>query len=133
MKRRWVVLTNSCLYYFKKKDDAKPAGIIPLENLAVSPAKIESSGSGSSMASRPFSHAQHLCIPAKKRRRARLRADPGGRIHRNQRLQDQRKGGSSPGFVVACVPCCAHKAQTTSRASSSRRRARLRCTSGYAA
>jgi hypothetical protein len=44
MKRRWVVLTNSCLYYFKKKEDAKPAGIIPLENISVSAAKIEATG-----------------------------------------------------------------------------------------
>lgn len=43
-KRRWVVLTNSCLYYFKSNTDAKPCGIIPLENVVVRLAKVESSG-----------------------------------------------------------------------------------------
>eukprot|EP01119_Soliformovum_irregulare_P020367 TRINITY_DN6584_c0_g1_i2.p1 TRINITY_DN6584_c0_g1~~TRINITY_DN6584_c0_g1_i2.p1 ORF type:complete len:1254 (-),score=400.18 TRINITY_DN6584_c0_g1_i2:40-3801(-) len=34
-KKRWFVLKNNCLYYFKKETDADPCGIIPLENLLV--------------------------------------------------------------------------------------------------
>ncbi|KAG7505111.1 cytohesin-4-like isoform X1 [Solea senegalensis] len=34
-KRRWFILTDSCLYYFKYTTDKDPIGIIPLENLSV--------------------------------------------------------------------------------------------------
>ncbi|XP_018593844.1 cytohesin-3-like isoform X2 [Scleropages formosus] len=34
-KRRWFILTDSCLYYFKYTTDKEPRGIIPLENLCV--------------------------------------------------------------------------------------------------
>jgi len=34
-KRRWFVLNDGCLYYFKAKGDSEPLGIIPLENLQV--------------------------------------------------------------------------------------------------
>ncbi|XP_074552690.1 cytohesin-4-like [Halichoeres trimaculatus] len=34
-KRRWFILTDSCLYYFKYTTDKDPIGIIPLENLNV--------------------------------------------------------------------------------------------------
>ncbi|TRY87819.1 hypothetical protein DNTS_015722 [Danionella cerebrum] len=34
-KRRWFILTDSCLYYFQYTTDQEPKGIIPLENLCV--------------------------------------------------------------------------------------------------
>uniref|UniRef100_A0A3Q2DLQ1 Cytohesin 4a n=1 Tax=Cyprinodon variegatus TaxID=28743 RepID=A0A3Q2DLQ1_CYPVA len=34
-KRRWFILTDSCLYYFQYTTDKDPIGIIPLENLCV--------------------------------------------------------------------------------------------------
>ncbi|XP_027897552.1 cytohesin-2-like [Xiphophorus couchianus] len=34
-KRRWFILTESCLYYFQYTTDKDPIGIIPLENLCV--------------------------------------------------------------------------------------------------
>ncbi|XP_056143387.1 cytohesin-4 [Lampris incognitus] len=34
-KRRWFILTDSCLYYFEYTTDTDPIGIIPLENLSV--------------------------------------------------------------------------------------------------
>ncbi|XP_054997133.1 cytohesin-4 isoform X2 [Sorex araneus] len=34
-KRRWFILTDSCLYYFEYTTDKEPRGIIPLENLSV--------------------------------------------------------------------------------------------------
>ncbi|KAG5279662.1 hypothetical protein AALO_G00080230 [Alosa alosa] len=34
-KRRWFILTDSCLYYFQYTADKEPKGIIPLENLCV--------------------------------------------------------------------------------------------------
>nr|XP_057921819.1 cytohesin 4b isoform X2 [Doryrhamphus excisus] len=34
-KRRWFILTDSCLYYFEFTTDKEPRGIIPLENLCV--------------------------------------------------------------------------------------------------
>ncbi|KAI5613639.1 cytohesin 4 [Silurus asotus] len=34
-KRRWFILTDSCLYYFEYTADKEPRGIIPLENLCV--------------------------------------------------------------------------------------------------
>jgi len=34
-KKRWLIIKNNCLYYFKKDDDKDPCGIIPLENLLV--------------------------------------------------------------------------------------------------
>ncbi|XP_060882174.1 cytohesin-3-like isoform X2 [Labrus mixtus] len=34
-KRRWFILTDSCLYYFQYTTDKDPIGIIPLENLSV--------------------------------------------------------------------------------------------------
>lgn len=34
--KRWLVVTNGCLYYFKSKDDSSPLGIIPLVELTVS-------------------------------------------------------------------------------------------------
>ncbi|XP_029988250.1 cytohesin 4b [Sphaeramia orbicularis] len=34
-KRRWFILTDSCLYYFEYTTDKEPRGIIPLENLCV--------------------------------------------------------------------------------------------------
>ncbi|KAM8823988.1 cytohesin-2-like [Synchiropus picturatus] len=34
-KRRWFILTDSCLYYFQYTTDKDPIGIIPLENLLV--------------------------------------------------------------------------------------------------
>uniref|UniRef100_UPI0037E945EB cytohesin-4-like isoform X2 n=1 Tax=Semicossyphus pulcher TaxID=241346 RepID=UPI0037E945EB len=34
-KRRWFILTDSCLYYFEFTTDKDPIGIIPLENLSV--------------------------------------------------------------------------------------------------
>uniref|UniRef100_A0A8C5A9P2 Cytohesin 4a n=1 Tax=Gadus morhua TaxID=8049 RepID=A0A8C5A9P2_GADMO len=36
-KRRWFILTDSCLYYFQYTSDKDPIGIIPLENLSVRP------------------------------------------------------------------------------------------------
>ncbi|XP_029914223.1 cytohesin-2-like [Myripristis murdjan] len=36
-KRRWFILTDSCLYYFEYTTDKDPIGIIPLENLCVRP------------------------------------------------------------------------------------------------
>jgi len=34
-KRRWFILSDNCLYYFKSPKDSEPCGIIPLENLLV--------------------------------------------------------------------------------------------------
>ncbi|MEQ2273497.1 Cytohesin-1, partial [Xenotaenia resolanae] len=34
-KRRWFILTDSCLYYFEYTTDKEPRGIIPLENLSI--------------------------------------------------------------------------------------------------
>eukprot|EP01094_Clydonella_sp_ATCC50884_P021102 TRINITY_DN4557_c0_g1_i1.p1 TRINITY_DN4557_c0_g1~~TRINITY_DN4557_c0_g1_i1.p1 ORF type:complete len:923 (+),score=331.36 TRINITY_DN4557_c0_g1_i1:136-2904(+) len=34
-KKRWFVLTNNCLYYFREKADKDPCGIIPLESLEI--------------------------------------------------------------------------------------------------
>eukprot|EP00039_Didymoeca_costata_P024383 m.10155 g.10155 ORF g.10155 m.10155 type:complete len:389 (+) comp4209_c0_seq1:122-1288(+) len=34
-RKRWFTLANNCLYYFEDKDDTKPKGTIPLENLFV--------------------------------------------------------------------------------------------------
>ncbi|XGW15213.1 hypothetical protein V3C99_001030 [Haemonchus contortus] len=44
-KRRWFVLSDSCLYYFDQTTDKEPRGIIPLQNVGVR--RVES-------ASRPF-------------------------------------------------------------------------------
>lgn len=33
----WVVVNNSCVYYFKKKEDETPNGIVPLEHVIVAP------------------------------------------------------------------------------------------------
>ncbi|XP_067088099.1 cytohesin-2-like [Osmerus mordax] len=41
-KRRWFILTDSCLYYFQYTTDKDPIGIIPLENLCVR--EIQDSG-----------------------------------------------------------------------------------------
>jgi ankyrin repeat protein len=37
-KKRWFVLDGNCLFYFASSSDKSPLGIIPLENLTVSPA-----------------------------------------------------------------------------------------------
>ena len=34
-RTRWVVLKDSCIYYFKEKDDASPCGIVPLAGVQV--------------------------------------------------------------------------------------------------
>ncbi|TVC15233.1 Cytohesin-2 [Bagarius yarrelli] len=34
-KRRWFILTDSCLYYFQYTTDKEPKGIVPLENLSI--------------------------------------------------------------------------------------------------
>jgi hypothetical protein len=34
-KKRWFVLSENCLFYFKAPGDAEPCGIIPLENITV--------------------------------------------------------------------------------------------------
>ena len=34
-RRRWFILTDNCLYYFKSPSDKEPRGIIPLVNLEV--------------------------------------------------------------------------------------------------
>ncbi|XP_065193807.1 cytohesin-1-like [Sycon ciliatum] len=34
-RRRWFILTENCLFYFKLPSDKEPRGIIPLENLGV--------------------------------------------------------------------------------------------------
>lgn len=34
-RKRWFILTDNCLYYFKSPSDKEPLGIIPLENLEV--------------------------------------------------------------------------------------------------
>eukprot|EP01088_Endostelium_zonatum_P000966 TRINITY_DN11243_c0_g1_i1.p1 TRINITY_DN11243_c0_g1~~TRINITY_DN11243_c0_g1_i1.p1 ORF type:complete len:991 (-),score=275.21 TRINITY_DN11243_c0_g1_i1:161-3133(-) len=34
-KKRWFILSNNCLYYFKKEEDKEPWGNVPLENLSV--------------------------------------------------------------------------------------------------
>ncbi|RDD42053.1 Cytohesin-1 [Trichoplax sp. H2] len=34
-RRRWFILTDNCLYYFRNTTDKEPRGIIPLENLNV--------------------------------------------------------------------------------------------------
>eukprot|EP01119_Soliformovum_irregulare_P001359 TRINITY_DN1107_c0_g2_i1.p1 TRINITY_DN1107_c0_g2~~TRINITY_DN1107_c0_g2_i1.p1 ORF type:complete len:1152 (-),score=404.61 TRINITY_DN1107_c0_g2_i1:97-3552(-) len=34
-KKRWFVISDNCLYYFKTHEDHEPIGIVPLENLAV--------------------------------------------------------------------------------------------------
>ncbi|VDM79712.1 unnamed protein product [Strongylus vulgaris] len=44
-KRRWFVLSDSCLYYFDQTGDKEPRGIIPLQNVGVR--RVEN-------ASRPF-------------------------------------------------------------------------------
>lgn len=44
-KRRWFVLSDSCLYYFDQTADKEPRGIIPLQNVGVR--RVET-------ASRPF-------------------------------------------------------------------------------
>lgn len=41
-KKRWFVLKDNCLYYFKQQSDTNPCGIIPLENLLVKPFDIKS-------------------------------------------------------------------------------------------
>ncbi|XP_042249961.1 cytohesin-2-like [Thunnus maccoyii] len=41
-KRRWFILTDSCLYYFEYTTDKDPIGIIPLENLCVREAQCTS-------------------------------------------------------------------------------------------
>ena len=38
-KRRWFVVSDSCLYYFKSEKDKEPLGIIPLENVDVRESK----------------------------------------------------------------------------------------------
>jgi cytohesin len=40
-KKRWFILTENCLYYFKSPNDKEPRGIIPLENLEVRNVPIE--------------------------------------------------------------------------------------------
>lgn len=39
-KRRWFILSDNCLFYFKSPGDAEPCGIIPLENVTVSLAPV---------------------------------------------------------------------------------------------
>lgn len=39
-KKRWFVLKDNCLYYFKQETDVDPYGIIPLENLLVRSAEV---------------------------------------------------------------------------------------------
>lgn len=34
-RKRWFILTDNCLYYFKNPSDKEPLGIIPLENLEI--------------------------------------------------------------------------------------------------
>lgn len=34
-KKRWFVLTENCLFYFKNETDKEPCGIIPLENVII--------------------------------------------------------------------------------------------------
>ena len=34
-RKRWFILADNCLYYFKSPSDKEPLGIIPLENLEV--------------------------------------------------------------------------------------------------
>ena len=34
-KKRYMVLKDNCLYYFKRSEDKDPYGIVPLENLKV--------------------------------------------------------------------------------------------------
>ena len=36
-KRRWFILNDNCLYYFEFTTDKEPRGIIPLENIKVTP------------------------------------------------------------------------------------------------
>ncbi|KAH3758012.1 cytohesin 1 [Pelomyxa schiedti] len=36
-KKRWFVLSDNCLYYFKNPGDKEPCGIVPLENVEVIP------------------------------------------------------------------------------------------------
>ena len=57
-KRRWVVVNNNCLYYFKTHEDESPCGIIPLENVAV---RIIPEPAGSRCASPP--NCAPLCWP----------------------------------------------------------------------
>ena len=38
-KKRWFVLTDSCLYYFKSPEDDQPRSIIPLENILINEMK----------------------------------------------------------------------------------------------
>eukprot|EP01114_Cavostelium_apophysatum_P006874 TRINITY_DN1840_c0_g1_i1.p1 TRINITY_DN1840_c0_g1~~TRINITY_DN1840_c0_g1_i1.p1 ORF type:complete len:1243 (-),score=449.77 TRINITY_DN1840_c0_g1_i1:160-3888(-) len=40
-KKRWFVLKDNCLYYFKQMEDKDPYGIIPLENLQVRPFEVK--------------------------------------------------------------------------------------------
>lgn len=34
-RKRWFILTDNCLYYFKSPSDKEPRGIIPLVNLEI--------------------------------------------------------------------------------------------------
>lgn len=34
-RKRWFILTDNCLYYFKGPSDKEPRGIIPLVNLEI--------------------------------------------------------------------------------------------------
>ena len=40
-KRRWFILNDNCLYYFEFTTDKEPRGIIPLENIKVTPGPSE--------------------------------------------------------------------------------------------
>ncbi|CAG5114531.1 unnamed protein product, partial [Candidula unifasciata] len=42
-KRRWFILNDNCLYYFKYTTDKEPKGIIPLENIQVREVPLEKS------------------------------------------------------------------------------------------
>jgi len=39
-KRRWFILSDNCLFYFKTPSDVEPCGIIPLENVTVAIAPV---------------------------------------------------------------------------------------------
>ena len=40
-KRRWFILNDNCLYYFEFTTDKEPRGIIPLENIKVTPGLLD--------------------------------------------------------------------------------------------
>ena len=59
-KRRWVLMNNSCIYYFKTPLDPNPCGIIPLENIVAREVAVDEG----SLRYPPIHRARHpfVCV-----------------------------------------------------------------------